>query len=63
MPGASMVALAVAMLVPQTGARAQQMPTIEVYKTPTCGCRSKWVEHLGNSGFTVRTVNLDRQLT
>ena len=55
-----MVALAVAMLVPQSGARAQQMPTIEVYKTPTCGCCNKWVEHLRNNGFTVRTVNLDR---
>ena len=60
MPGVLMVALAVAMLVPQSGARAQQMPTIEVYKTPTCGCCNKWVEHLRNNGFTVRTVNLDR---
>ena len=60
MPRILMVALAVAMLIPQTGARAQQMPTIEVYKTPTCGCCNKWVEHLRNNGFTVRTVNLDR---
>ncbi|MEQ1912289.1 MAG: DUF411 domain-containing protein, partial [Vicinamibacterales bacterium] len=30
------------------------------YKTPTCGCCNKWVEHLRNNGFTVRTVNLDR---
>ena len=60
MPRILTVALAVAMLVPQTAARAQQTPAIEVYKTPTCGCCNKWVEHLRNNGFTVRTVNLDR---
>ena len=60
MPRILTVALAVAMLVPQIVARAQQPPAIEVYKTPTCGCCSKWVEHLRNNGFTVRTINLDR---
>ena len=24
----------------------QQKPTVEVYKSATCGCCSKWVEHL-----------------
>lgn len=60
MPRILMVMLAVAMLVPQIAARAQQTPAIEVYKTPTCGCCNKWVEHLRNNGFTVRTINLDR---
>lgn len=60
MPRILMVALAVAMLVPQIATRAQQPPSIEVYKTPTCGCCNKWVEHLRNNGFTVRTINLDR---
>lgn len=60
MPRILMVALTVAMLVPQTAARGQQTPAIEVYKTPTCGCCGKWVEHLRNNGFTVRTINLDR---
>lgn len=27
--------------------------TITVYKTPTCGCCVKWVEHLQQNGFTV----------
>ena len=26
---------------------------ITVWKSPTCGCCSKWVEHLENHGFTV----------
>ena len=35
----------------------QQQPTIEVYKSATCGCCNKWVEHLKSNGFTVRTTN------
>lgn len=27
---------------------------IDVYKSPTCGCCSKWVKHLRDNGFTVR---------
>lgn len=27
--------------------------TVEVYKSPTCGCCSKWVDHLKDHGFTV----------
>jgi len=60
MPRILMVGLVVALLVPQAAALAQQTPAIEVYKTPTCGCCNKWVEHLRNNGFTVRTINLDR---
>lgn len=28
-----------------------------VYKDPQCGCCGKWVEHLRNSGFTVKTYD------
>ena len=34
-------------------------PLVEVFKSPTCGCCSKWVEHLRASGFTVRTTDLN----
>ena len=30
---------------------------ITVYKSPTCGCCSKWVTHLESNGFTVHSVN------
>jgi hypothetical protein len=40
----------------QTAAAAA---TVEVYKSPTCGCCSKWVEHLQAHGFTVNTTNVD----
>ncbi len=30
------------------------MPEVEVFKSPYCGCCSKWTEHLRASGFTVK---------
>jgi hypothetical protein len=42
-------------------AAAQQKPAgplVEVFKTPTCGCCSMWVEHMRNNGFAVRTTDL-----
>ena len=32
-------------------------PTIEVWKSPTCSCCSKWVEHLRQDGFNVTVHN------
>lgn len=32
--------------------------TIQVYKTPTCGCCSKWIEHLEAAGFSVEATDL-----
>ena len=34
-------------------ASAQELPTVLVYKTPTCGCCNGWIEHLEQAGFTV----------
>ena len=31
---------------------------VMVYKTPTCGCCSKWVDHLEANGFKVKSKNL-----
>ncbi len=30
---------------------------VTVYKSPTCGCCSKWVRHLQDNGFEVDAVN------
>lgn len=35
--------------------------TVEVYKTPTCGCCAKWVKHLESHGFTVNTHDVGNQ--
>ena len=32
---------------------------IVVYKTPTCGCCSKWVDHLREAGFEVEANDLN----
>ena len=34
-------------------------PVVQVYKSPTCGCCSKWIEHMRTSGFDVRATNVD----
>lgn len=34
-------------------------PVMQVYKSPTCGCCAKWVEHAKDAGFDVRVVDLD----
>lgn len=33
--------------------RAARAETLRVYKTPTCGCCSAWVEHVRAAGFEV----------
>ena len=29
-------------------------PIVQVYKSPTCGCCKKWIEHLERGGFEVK---------
>lgn len=49
-----------AVLAWSTGATAQQAASVvQVYKSPTCGCCSKWVDHLRASKFTVRTTDTE----
>lgn len=37
---------------------AAAKPGVAVYKTPTCGCCGKWVEHMQASGFATTTTSL-----
>jgi hypothetical protein len=39
---------------------ASAADTVVVYKTPTCGCCDKWVDHVKEHGFPVVTHDLDR---
>ena len=56
--------LATALLLALAGASATaQRPapvTVDVYKSPTCGCCSKWVDHLREQRFTVRATDTDQ---
>jgi hypothetical protein len=36
-----------------TGARAETLPSVLVFRNPTCGCCHKWVDHLIANGFDV----------
>jgi hypothetical protein len=47
--------LALLMAAPVFAATGSQ-PSIEVWRSPTCGCCGKWVKHLEANGFAV-TVN------
>ena len=41
-----------------TAARAGAQPTATVYKDPTCGCCTKWVDLLRTNGFAVTIRDL-----
>ena len=42
-------------LIARTSSAGQR---VTVYKTPTCGCCAKWVDHLEANGFRVKVVDL-----
>ena len=37
---------------------AQKGSTVQVYKDPTCGCCSLWVEHLRKAGFSANVADV-----
>lgn len=39
--------------------RAQAKTRIDVYKDPSCGCCSKWVDHMNANGFDARVIDGD----
>ena len=41
------------------GAKPARGALVKVYKSPSCGCCSAWVEHLRKAGFAVAVANLD----
>jgi hypothetical protein len=51
------LALATTIGLPALARRAA--PTIEVFKSESCGCCGAWVEHLKANGFATRVTNVD----
>ncbi len=45
------------------GAEAPATVGIEVYKTPTCGCCSKWIDHLESHGFEVKSHGITLRIS
>lgn len=55
--GAAVLAVALT-TVAIVSAQREPAPTMEVYKSPTCGCCTKWVEHVRQAGFTAKVNEL-----
>jgi len=55
------IILGVAALVLTAGISisAQKGTTIQVFKTPTCGCCHLWVKHLEANGYTTKVTDMD----
>jgi hypothetical protein len=49
----ALIASMAALLLGAPLAARADAPEIQVYKSPKCGCCSKWVEHLEDHGFQV----------
>ncbi len=41
-----------------SAAMASDLPKVEVYKSATCGCCGRWVEHMRQAGFAVATHDI-----
>ena len=35
-----------------------ELPTVQVFKSATCGCCVRWISHLQEHGFTVKATNV-----
>ncbi len=42
-----------------SGASAASLPTVEVWKNPSCGCCGNWARHMRNAGFIVNVTATD----
>ncbi len=36
--------------------------SIDVWKSPTCGCCGNWVKHMDHSGYAVKTKNVEYEI-
>ena len=47
-------------VVPLRASAQSRFSRIEVFKTPTCGCCSAWVDHLLDAGFDLDAQDVDQ---
>jgi hypothetical protein len=55
----AIAALAIALTVEWTSSAQQQKPVVSVFKSPTCGCCSLWVEHMKANGFELKVQDVE----
>lgn len=51
--------LAALTLATAPGLAQRPAPTVQVYKSPTCGCCANWVKHLQQHGFRTQVTEMD----
>ncbi len=56
--GISLLFVLAVLALPAGFARADVMPTVQVWKSPTCGCCHKWIKHLEDHGFKVKATDM-----
>lgn len=44
-------------------AAVAEAPVVKVFKSPTCGCCSMWVDHMRAAGFEVETTDTDDMIS
>jgi len=54
-----MVVAGVVVLGGLVAAQRATKPTVEVFKSPTCGCCALWVKHLEANGFATRVTDVE----
>ena len=52
-------AFAAALLINSGSSAQQKAPVVNVFKTATCGCCSKWVDHMKAAGFEMRVQDVE----
>jgi hypothetical protein len=57
---ATLKALLALSLIPTlaAGIALADQPKVTVYKSPTCGCCTKWITHMQHNGFEVEAVDM-----
>jgi hypothetical protein len=53
------VLAAIIVAVSATAVGAQSAPAVAVFKSATCGCCAKWVDHVRANGFAPTATNVD----
>tara|TARA_B100001142_G_C14167326_1_gene590819 strand:+ start:497 stop:958 length:462 start_codon:yes stop_codon:yes gene_type:complete len=48
-------------LIGFTKSALADLPKMIVFKSPTCGCCTAWIEHIEKAGFHVESKNLNQQ--
>lgn len=53
----ALIALSLASLT--VAVHAAELPEVEVYKSPYCGCCTEWSKHMLDNGFKVRNIDVE----